>query len=1423
MQGGMGKLHKVAGKFLIVGLALVEVLAMAGCSSGSSSTSGNQTATPAFSPGGGTYKTSQPVTISDATPGAVLYCTTDGTTPTSSSPQCSQPTTVFQSEFLQAIAVAPNMSPSPVASAGYTINLNAVATPTFSPAGGTYTSAQTVTISDTTTGANIYYTTDGTVPAAPSSTSTAKLYTGPVTISASEPLAAIATASGSDPSGVAIATYIINLSPAPTPVISPNGGAVSSGQQIKIADSATAATIYYTTDSTTPSATHGTQYLAPITVTSPETIEAVAVEAGYPNSTPASAAFTLLPQAATPSFQPGAGAVPSGQQVTITSSSGATIYYAIGTTPTTSSSLYTGPVTVSAAETINAIAVGSAYSPSNVGSVAYTIQSSPVVTGIQPATGTTAGGTSVTIAGTGFTGATAVNFGNVAATSVKVNSSTSITAVSPAGSSGTVDIRVVTSGGTSPTSAADQFTYAVPLPVVQSITPTVGPTAGGIPVTITGTNFTGATAVKFGGIAVSSFTVVPPGNSITTVSPAGSNGTVDITVVSPNGTSATSSADQFTYASGPAVGSISPSSGPVAGGTSVTITGTNFTGATAVKFGGTAAASFTVVPPGNSITTVSPAGSNGTVDITVVSPNGTSATSSADQFTYELPVPTVTGVSPAAGTTAGGTNVTIAGTNFTNVTAVNFGSTAATGVTVNSTTSISAVSPAGSDGTVDVTVVSSSGTSVTSSADQFTYGSIISGQVISGSDFIKGATVQLYAAGTSGYGAGSSAVTTVPSTVTTDANGKFALLYTCPAAGAPGDQMYLVATGGDSGSGSNTSIALMAALGTCSKLPASVTVNEVTTIASAYALSAFAAVNTSGGIAVGAPGTGSSCNAASGWQSTGKETCNYTGLVNAFNAVNNLVNISTGTARTYTPAYPTNLAGDPKILNNSTVPTTRINALADMLASCVESSGSGCDSGLFNAATTTGSTPTAPNDTLQAALNIAQNPGNNVSVLLGLVSSLTTPPYSIGTGANALLLSSKGAPVDLTLALTFTGAGLGIAPNITLSDGNQAIVNGALGIDAAGNIWVGAFRYNLFATGSTNGQMIAEFNALGAPATTTPATTLSSATHPVPVYGGYDPQPSLTGGAGITMLTIDQSGNIWTNNGTPTGSPSEQYLLEISPSLSLLSTYGKSKAPTSIAVDGSGDIWFPTAAPNVDELLANGSAGVTGVNLNIFELLQNYLVFDSSGGLWASGSNSSGTDVYQISTSNGSISYDAFQKSTNSFPTTLAADGAGNIYGCDPTGANLDVFSAGALVHSYPIKTGRACGSQLVLDGLGHLFAVLDNGSDYPIQYLANIDEFTTEGTLISPAANGYTGGSSTEAPTLNADSSVVGGPVPGVGAAIDRSGNLWVLNPDTNGTNPSSFALQPGNVLVEYIGIGAPVVTPAPTALTNGMLGLRP
>jgi hypothetical protein len=169
----------------------------------------------------------------------------------------------------------------------------------------------------------------------------------------------------------------------------------------------------------------------------------------------------------------------------------------------------------------------------------------------------------------------------------------------------------------------------------------------------------------------------------------------------------------------PAVTSLSPSQGPTAGGTSVTITGTNLTGASAVKFGATNATGFTVDSP-TQITATAPAGSAGTVDVTVTTAGGSSANTSADDYTY-VAAPTTTGCAPSQGPTAGGTSVTITGTNLTGASAVKFGATHATGFTVDSPTQITATAPAGSAGTVDVTVTTAGGSSATGAGDQYSY------------------------------------------------------------------------------------------------------------------------------------------------------------------------------------------------------------------------------------------------------------------------------------------------------------------------------------------------------------------------------------------------------------------------------------------------------------------------------------------------------------------------------------------------------------------------------------------------------------------------------------------------------------------------------------------------------------------------------
>jgi hypothetical protein len=254
----------------------------------------------------------------------------------------------------------------------------------------------------------------------------------------------------------------------------------------------------------------------------------------------------------------------------------------------------------------------------------------PTVSGVSPSAGPSTGGTSVTVTGTNLTGASTVKFGGMNASSFSVGSDTSITATSPAGTTGPVDVTVTTGGGTSAANPSDQFTYdPPPAPVMNAINPTSGPS--GTSVTITGTNFTGATAVDFGSGHGATFTFTNDG-SITATAPNGT-GTVDVTVTTPGGTSTTSAGDQYTYTLPPAptVTGINPTSGP--NGTSITISGTNFTGATAVDFGTGHPSSTLAVVSATSVTATSPAGT-GTVDVTVTTSGGTSATNLNDRYTY---------------------------------------------------------------------------------------------------------------------------------------------------------------------------------------------------------------------------------------------------------------------------------------------------------------------------------------------------------------------------------------------------------------------------------------------------------------------------------------------------------------------------------------------------------------------------------------------------------------------------------------------------------------------------------------------------------------------------------------------------------------------------------------------------------------------
>ena len=269
----------------------------------------SQAATPQISPAAGSYTSSVTVTITDATSGATITYTTDGTTPIPGSHGTAISSggsfTLTSSATVEAIASAAGFTPSAVTSATFTV-LQPAPTPQIGPAPGTFTNSVNVTITDSNTTAAIIYTTDGTTPTPTHGTT----YNGSFTLTSSATVKAIATASGFSPSGVASAAYTISspLSPAPMPTFLPTGGTITTSQTITISDTASSPSIFYTTDGTTPSTTVGgstLQYSAPFTLPASTTVNAVATASGFSPSPVGSATYTV--QGPPPSINFGSG------------------------------------------------------------------------------------------------------------------------------------------------------------------------------------------------------------------------------------------------------------------------------------------------------------------------------------------------------------------------------------------------------------------------------------------------------------------------------------------------------------------------------------------------------------------------------------------------------------------------------------------------------------------------------------------------------------------------------------------------------------------------------------------------------------------------------------------------------------------------------------------------------------------------------------------------------------------------------------------------------------------------------------------------------------------------------------------------------------------------------------------------------------
>lgn len=260
----------------------------------------------------------------------------------------------------------------------------------------------------------------------------------------------------------------------------------------------------------------------------------------------------------------------------------------------------------------------------------------PTVVKLSVNSGPIAGGTLVTVSGKGFGRGTAVLFGAARATKVTVSSGTNLTATAPRHAAGTVDVTVTTPGGKSARVTADRFTY-VARPVIRRVTPASGGTGGGTKVTISGSDFRSVTKVTFGGTSATAVKATSA-TTLTATAPKHAAGRTDVVVSTRYGSSAAVTADRYTYVSPPAVTAVSPATGPVRGGTTVTVTGSDLTAARKVVFGTAVGTRVTVASP-TRLTVTAPPGTAGTAEVRVTTDYGTSAVVAADRYLYVAPGP----------------------------------------------------------------------------------------------------------------------------------------------------------------------------------------------------------------------------------------------------------------------------------------------------------------------------------------------------------------------------------------------------------------------------------------------------------------------------------------------------------------------------------------------------------------------------------------------------------------------------------------------------------------------------------------------------------------------------------------------------------------------------------------------------------------
>ena len=570
--------------------------------------------------------------------------------------------------------------------------------------------------------------------------------------------------------------------------------------------------------------------------------------------------------------------------------------------------------------------------------------------------------------------------------------------------------------------------------------------------------------------------------------------------------------------------------------------------------------------------------------------------------------------------------------------------------------------------------------SIVPGAEQAVLGTQITPHALHGKTFggqqpIAGAHVHLLEAATTGYGAASisdinsgyDGSDSVGNYVLSDAGGNFDITgYACTS----GSQVYVLAEQGNPGAGNNTAVALMAPFGTCSlsgTISGFVNINEVSTVVTAFAIAGFATD------AVHVASSNSALAAI--------------GLQNAFAAIPNLINVPNGSAYTAT-------AGT----NNGVVPQTKINTLANILATCVNSSGPASETCtvLFANATSDGTANGAhPSDTATAAINIAHHPSSTLdSHLFGLQGSM--PPFA----PNLMTM-----PNDFTLKIYYTGGGL-----------NQS---SQLAVDGAGNVWVASQGNN-----SMN-----EFSPMGLALSPSTGFTGGGLNNPhgvaidisgnawVANYSGnniseFSPQGlSLAGTTGFTgngdlapyELAIDISGNVWTTN------LANSSVSKLDPSgneiLNNISS-GNFTSPAGIAIDAASQVWVADQSNQYTLVLDNTTGNYNNYFFCSYACSSLALTSGASPSAWLSDGNA----YISNGTGNQSQASDYTGGGLNT-STSNVIDGAGNVWVTNGNGTVSEFNSGGTpITRSSGYITSLTATSGIAIDPSGNVW-ITDSGT----------------------------------------------------------------------------------------------------------------